>query len=80
MAEAIIIDRVSNSDNWDEVCRDLRQEAAIKNVPPDQLIREILKDDYGDVFDMDEVDWGCLLDGGEPEIHPKEQEEEQPQK
>ena len=68
MAEAILIDRVSSACNWDEVCRDIRQEAAIRKVTPSQLIAEILAPDYSDSVDVENVDWNCLLDGNEPEI------------
>ncbi|WNZ22728.1 hypothetical protein HJG54_07565 [Leptolyngbya sp. NK1-12] len=63
MAEDILIDRVSKSDNWDEVCRDLRVEAAIRKISVEDLIKEVLRADGfdGDV-DVDDVDWACLLD------------------
>lgn len=67
MAEAIITDRVSNKDNWDAVCKDLRQEAAIRQTTPEELIREVLKSDrYDEHIDIDKVDWSCLLHGDEP--------------
>ncbi|MEC4815706.1 MAG: hypothetical protein SAK29_20885 [Scytonema sp. PMC 1069.18] len=76
MAEAILIDRVSNADNWNEVCKDLRQEAAIRQITVEELIKEILKaDGYEDSIDIDNVDWSCLLNNQEPEIQETEEEE-----
>jgi len=67
MAEAILIDRVSAPCNWDEVCKDLRQEAAIRKIPVDELVQEILVGDkYDDLIELEGVDWTCLLDGIEP--------------
>lgn len=75
MAEAILIDRVSNADNWSEVCKDLQQEAAIRKVPVEELIKEILKaDGYEESIDVEGVDWLCLLDNKEPEIEQEEEE------
>lgn len=69
MAEAILIDRVSNSANWDEVCKDLRQEAAIRKISVEELIKEILKaDGYQDSIDVDDIDWSCLLENTDPDI------------
>lgn len=77
MAEAILIDRVSAGCNWDEVCRDLKQEAAIRQLPVDNLIKEILMGDKFDEYvEMEGVDWGCLLDGKEPEISETTEQEE----
>lgn len=73
MAEAILIDRVSNADNWSEVCKDLRQEAAIRKIPVEELIKEILKSDgYEDAIDVDDIDWSCLMEGDEPAIVTEE--------
>jgi hypothetical protein len=75
MAEAIVIDRVSNANNWDEVCRDLRQEAAIRQVPVEELVKEILRaDGYEEAIDIEGVNWGCLVDGEDPEIDEPEEE------
>ena len=69
MAEAILIDKVSNADNWNEVCRDLWQEAAIRKIPVEELIKEILQSDgYEESIELDGVDWSCLLDSEEPLI------------
>lgn len=63
MAEAILIERLSDGDSWNDVCQDLRTEAAIRNVPVEELIKEILASDgYDESIDMEEVDWSCLLD------------------
>jgi hypothetical protein len=76
MAEAILIDRVSDADNWDEVCKDLRQEAAILKIPVEELIQQILKaDGYDESIDVDGVDWSCLMDNGEPELPGAENEQ-----
>lgn len=67
MAEAILIDRVSNADNWDEVCKDLKQEAAIRKMTPEELIKEILKaDGYEESIDVDRIHWTSLLNNEEP--------------
>lgn len=77
MAEAILIDRVSNTDNWDEVCKDLRQEAAILKIPVEELIKQVLKaDKYEELIDVDEIDWSGLLEEGEIEL--PESEHQQP--
>ncbi len=77
MAEAILIDRVSNADNWDEVCKDLRQEAAIRKIPVEELIKEILKaDGYQESVDVDNVDWSCLVENTEPDLEEKKDQEE----
>lgn len=76
MAEAIVIDRVSANCNWDEVCRDLKQEAAIKGLSPSALIAEILADDYKDAVDVGQVKWDCLLDGIEPQLQVDGEEED----
>lgn len=69
MAEAILIDRVSNACNWDEVCRDIRQEAAILGVEPEEVIRSVLKEDGFDAdIDVDGADWTKLLDGQDVEV------------
>lgn len=74
MAEDILIDRVSKSENWDEVCRDLRVEAAIRKIPVEELIKEVLRGDgfEGDV-ELDDVDWNCLLDDEEMELDESEE-------
>lgn len=77
MAEAILIDRVSNADNWIEVCRDLRTEAAIRKIPVEELIQEILQSDgYEESIELDGVDWSCLLDDEEPLIVEESEESE----
>lgn len=69
MAEAILIDRVSSADNWNEVCKDLRQEAAILKIPVEELVKQVLKaDGYDESIDVDGVDWSCLMDNGEIEL------------
>lgn len=76
MAEAILIEKVSSSDNWNEVCRDLRQEAAVRKISVDELIKEVLQSDgYEESIELDGVDWTCLLDNEDPLI-PEEPEEE----
>ncbi|WGV29205.1 hypothetical protein [Halotia branconii] len=62
MAEAILIDRVSNDGNWEEVCQDLRQEAAINQRTVKELITDILTNNgLDDVFEVDAVDWDNFL-------------------
>ena len=63
MAEDVLIDRVSKADNWDEVCRDLRVEAAIRKIPVENLIKEVLQSDGfdGDI-DLEQGNWNCLLE------------------
>lgn len=74
MAEAILIDRVSSADNWDEVCKDLWQEAAILKIPVEELIKQILKaDKYDESIDVDDVNWSCLIEDGEIEL-PEDEE------
>lgn len=69
MAEAILIDRVSSADNWNEVCKDLRQEAAILKIPVEELVKQVLKaDGYDESIDVEGVDWSCLMDNGEIEL------------
>lgn len=69
MAEAILIEKVSNADNWNEVCRDLRQEAAVRKISVEELIKEVLQSDgYEESIELDGVDWNCLLDDQEPLI------------
>jgi hypothetical protein len=69
MAEAILIDSVSNADNWNEVCKDLRQEAAIRKISIEELIKEILTTDgYEESIDVDGIDWTCLTNNEEPDI------------
>ncbi|WP_237996541.1 hypothetical protein [Nostoc sp. UHCC 0870] len=76
MAEAILIDRVSNADNFSEVCRDLRQEAAILKIPVEELIKQILKaDGYDESIDVDGIDWSCLMEDGEIEFPEGENEQ-----
>jgi hypothetical protein len=76
MAEAILIEKVSNADNWNEVCRDLRQEAAVRKISVEELIKEVLQSDgYEESIELDGVDWTCLLDNEDPLI-PEEPEEE----
>ncbi|WP_315786968.1 hypothetical protein [Fischerella sp. JS2] len=78
MAEAILIDRVSSADNWNEVCKDLIQEAAIRKIPVEELIKEILKaNGYEDSIEIEGVDWSSLLDNKEPEIDTSEEYENQ---
>lgn len=62
MAEAILVDRVSSEGNWNEVCQDLRQEAAINQLELNDLIKEILKSNgYGDVVELDNINWTEFL-------------------
>lgn len=78
MAEAILIDRVSNADNWKEVCKDLRQEASILKIPVEELIQQILKaDGYDESIDVDGVDWSCLMNNCEVELPESENEHEE---
>jgi len=77
MAEAILIDRVSNADNWNEVCRDLQQEAAIRKIPVEELIKEVLKaDGYEESIDLEGVNWNCLLDGKEPLLEETQEDQQ----
>ena len=62
MSEAILIDRVSNKDNWNEVCKDLQQEAALNNTTVPELIKSILKSGNYEGVDIDNVDWSFLVD------------------
>jgi hypothetical protein len=76
MAEAILIERVSSADNWKEVCKDLLQEAAIRKIPVEELIQEILKaDGYEDSIEIEGVDWSYLFDHQEPEIEISQEDE-----
>ncbi|BAZ16050.1 hypothetical protein NIES4071_79250 [Calothrix sp. NIES-4071] len=69
MAEAILIEKVSSEDNWNEVCRDLRQEAAVRKIPVEELIKEVLQSDgYEESIELDGVDWTCLLNNEDPLI------------
>ncbi|MDF5728916.1 MAG: hypothetical protein PUP92_13040 [Rhizonema sp. PD38] len=78
MAEAILIDRVSNADNWALVCRDLLQEAAIRKIPVEELIKSVLKaDGYEDSIDLEGVNWSCLLDGKDPQLEETSDEQEE---
>ena len=73
MAEAILIDRVSNAANWSEVCKDLKIEAEVRQIPVEDLIKEVLRGDgfEGDVS-IDKVNWGVLLDNEEPDLEDSE--------
>lgn len=78
MAEAILIDKVSNADNWDEVCRDLQQEATIRKISVEELIKEVLKaDGYDESIDLEGVNWSCLLDGKEPQLEETQDDQEE---
>ncbi|RCJ38688.1 hypothetical protein A6770_39485 [Nostoc minutum NIES-26] len=69
MAEAILIDRVSSADNWNEVKKDLQQEAAILKIPVEELVKQVLKaDGYDESIDVEGVDWSCLMDNGEIDL------------
>lgn len=77
MAEAILIEKVSNADNWNEVCRDLRQEAAVRKISVEELIKEVLQSDgYEESIELDSVDWSCLLDDQEALIVDEPEESE----
>lgn len=77
MAEAILIEKVSNADNWNEVCRDLRTEAAIRKISVEELIKEVLQSDgYEESIELDGVDWNCLLDSEEVLIASEAEESE----
>lgn len=63
MAESILIDFISNADNWNEVTKDLLTEATIRKIPVEELIKEILQSDgYEESIELDGVNWSCLLD------------------
>lgn len=61
MAGRIVIDRVSNVDNWNEVIRDLRQEAAIAQMPITEYVASLLRGEFKDL-DVDNIDWTPLLE------------------
>lgn len=61
MAGRIVIDRVSNADNWNEVIRDLRQEAAIAQMPMTSYIANLLRGEFKEL-DVDNIDWSPLIE------------------
>ena len=61
MVERIVIDRVSNADNWAEVIRDLRQDAAIQRKDLKEYVADLLRDEF-DFLAVDEIDWSPLLE------------------
>lgn len=67
MAERILIDRVSNVDNWQEVVRDLKIEAAIAQIPLQEYVCQLLsKDNEFSTLPLEDIDWLPLLQSGEP--------------
>lgn len=68
-----MIDRVSARCNWDEVCRDLKQEAALHNLTASALIAEILATENLDIA-LDTVDWSALISGEDPDIEESEED------
>src|SRR5512141_173461 len=73
MAEAIVIDRVSAKCNWDEVCRDIKAEAAILGTTPEEVIKSVLKKDgFEPDINVDDADWSALLDTEDFEIEESE--------
>lgn len=68
LAENIIKDRTNNEDNWKGVIKDLMAEAAILNISPEELVKQVLRErGYADSIDIDNVDWSSLL-GNQPKI------------
>lgn len=63
MAERIVIDRVSNPDNWDEAVKDLKQEAAIAQMPLSQYVATLLKSEFE--LPTEDIDWTPLLQSSE---------------
>ena len=67
MAERILIDRVSNVDNWQEVVRDLKIEAAIARMPLQEFVCQLLsKDNEFSALPLQDIDWLPLLQSEEP--------------
>ena len=61
MAGRIIADRVNAVENWDEVIRNLRVEAAMAKMPLQDYVVSILKEDFPDL-DVEAIDWTPLLE------------------
>lgn len=66
MAERIVIDRVSVSDNWDEAIKDLRQEAAIAEMTLSAYVVELLKEEFD--LPVDRIDWSPIIEGSHQSI------------
>ena len=67
MAERILIDRVSNVDNWQEVIKDLKIEAAIAQMPLQEFVCQLLsKDNEFSTLPLQDIDWLPLLQSEEP--------------
>ena len=60
MAERILIDRVSNPDNWDEAVKDMQQEAAIAQKPLHDYVKDLLREEFKDL-PVDSIDWAPLI-------------------
>lgn len=68
MAEQIVIEKVMGSLNWQTIQKELRQEAALRRITVEELVKERLKQDgFDQILELDEIDWGEIL--GE-EINP----------
>jgi len=61
MAERILIDAVSNPDNWDEALKDMQQEAAIAQKPLQDYVKDLLREEFKDL-PVDSIDWAPILD------------------
>ena len=68
LAEQWVTERLTEGQSWSEIKCMLKQEAALLQMPLEQLIREILTEDgFQNEFDLENVDLSVVLedDGGE---------------
>ena len=61
MGGRIIADRVNAVENWDEVIRNLRIEAAIAQMSLQDYVAAVLREEFPDL-DVDAIDWTPLLE------------------
>jgi hypothetical protein len=76
MAEQIVIEKVMGALNWQTILGELRQEAALRRVSVEDLVKERLRQDgFDSVLDLDEIDWSEILDDELKLLNPKLEEE-----
>lgn len=63
VAEQILDRAMSNNFDWKEVQRELKQEAALRGISLEELVKQRLKEDgFGKVINLDEVDLLAIFD------------------
>lgn len=63
LSEEFVADRLTGNNDWKEIQKILRQEAELRGMDINELLRETLEEDgFGEQIDLENIDLSILLD------------------